>query len=88
MKRLIFRKGMSSRYKLMKQTKQRSYYTPNWISTTRYDFQDIKSFLEVDFFSLSLFMVYDHNYFLYYTPVNQKLVPYHIYKMYNWKYVT
>lgn len=74
---------MSAKYKLMKQVKQRSNYTPNWIMNTRYDFQDIKSFLEVDFFTLSLFIIYDHNYITYYTSIDHKLVPYNIYKMYN-----
>lgn len=87
-KRLVFKKGMSNKYKLMKQKKQRSNYTPNWITSSKYDFQDIKSFLEVDFMTLSLFVVYDYSYFYYYTPIDFKLINYNIYKMYNWKYLT
>ena len=87
-KRLIFKKGMSTKYKLMKQKKQRSNHTPNWIINSRYDFQDIKSFLEVDFMTLSLFIIYDYNYIFYYTPMDLKLINYNIYKMYNWKYIT
>ena len=88
LKRLVFKKGMSTRYKLMKQKKQRSNYTPNWITNSKYDFQDIKSFLEVDFMTLSLFIIYDYNHFFYYTPIDLKLVNYNVYKMYNWKYLT
>lgn len=87
-KRLVFKKGMSSRYKLMKQKKQRSIYTPNWILNSKYDFQDVKSFLEIDFMTLSFFVIYDYNYYYYYTPMDFKLVNYNIYKMYNWKYLT
>ena len=78
---------MAGRYKVMKQVKQRSNYTPKWISTVRYDFSDIKSFLEVDFFTLSMFCIYDHNIFLYSTPKDLKMVRYVILRLYNWKYI-
>jgi hypothetical protein len=71
----------------MKQRKQRSNYTPNWIFTTSFDFSDIKPYLEVDFFTLSVFVIYDSNYFLYSTPKDLFVTRHNIYRLYNWKYV-
>lgn len=67
----------------MKQRKQRSSYIPNWINTIKHDFSDVKSFLEVDYMTLSVFVLYESNYLLYYTPLDIKTVPFNIYKMYN-----
>ena len=86
-KNLVFKKSLAGRYKVMKQVKQRSNYTPSWITTMRYDFADIKMFLEVDFFTLSVFYIYDHNLFSYYAPDDIRVVRYNIYRLYNWKYV-
>jgi len=86
-KSLVYRKSLAGRYKVMKQVKQRSNYTPKWISTVRYDFADIKPFLEVDFFTLSMFCVYDPNNILYSTPKDIKMVRYVILRLYNWKYI-
>jgi len=87
LKRLVFKKSLPSKYKLMKQRKQRSYYTPNWIIHSEYDFKDVKPFLEVDFMTLSVFLIYDYNEFYYYSPLDIRFIKYNIYKMYNWKYV-
>ena len=84
---LVFRKSLAGRYKVMKQVKQRSNYTPKWIFTTKYDLSDIKPFLEVDFFTLSLFYIYEHNLLLYYTPNNIKIIRYNLFRLYNWKYI-
>ena len=86
-KRLVYRKSLAGRYKLMKQKKQRSNYTPNWIFTTLYDLADIKSNLEVDFFTLSVFFLYDSNYLHYTTPKDLFVARHNIYRLYNWKYI-
>ena len=86
-KNLVFKKSLAGRYKVMKQVKQRSNYTPSWITTMRYDFADIKMFLEVDFFTLSVFYIYNHNFFSYYAPDDVRVVRYNIYRLYNWKYI-
>ena len=86
-KSLVYRKSLAGKYKVMKQVKQRSNYTPKWISTVRYDFSDIKPFLEVDFFTLSMFCIYDPNNILYSTPKDLKMVRYVILRLYNWKYI-
>jgi hypothetical protein len=86
-KKLVFRKNLPNKYKLMKQKKQRSSYIPNWINTVRYDFSDIKSFLEVDYMTLSFFIIYENTFISFYSPLDIKIIRYNIYKMYNWKYV-
>ena len=86
-KALVFKKSLASRYNTMKRVKQRSNHTPSWITTVRYDFADIKPFLEVDFFTLSAFCIYDYNVFTYYSPDDIRNVRFSIYRLYNWKYV-
>lgn len=85
-KRLVFKKSLSGRYKIMKRRKQRSYYTPNWIFKVRFDFLYVKSFLEVDYLTLSVFIIYDFSFFYFFKPNffydNKQL----IYRLYNWKY--
>lgn len=85
---LVFKKSRASKYKLMKQWKKRSSHTPRWIRNIVFDFSDIKTFLEVDFFTLSFFIIYDHNFLTYYTPQDIKTVKFSLYKLYNWKYIT
>ena len=87
LKSLVFRKSLAGRYKVMKQVKQHSNYTPNWIFTTQYDFADIKPFIEVDFFTLSMFMLYDYNSLLYYSPGDIRVTRYNLLRLYNWKYI-
>mgnify|MGYP006077347785 CR=1 FL=1 len=87
-KRLVYRKGLSSRYKVMKSRKQKSNTVPDWIFSTKYDFSDVKSFIEVDYFTLSFYVIYEP-YFNYYHPPTNILSPkVNIYRLYNWKYIT
>ena len=86
-KRLVYKKSLAGRYKVMKQRKQKSRYTPKWIFLVDFDFIDVKSFLEVDYMTLSFFVVYDFRFFLFYRPevfTENKL---NIYRLYNWKYI-
>jgi hypothetical protein len=87
-KRLVYRKGLSSRYKLMKQKKQKSFYTPNWIHLTRYDISDIKPYLEVDYLTLSAVVVYNPYILNYHSPKDTPDYRPTIYRLYNWKYIT
>jgi hypothetical protein len=86
--RLIFRKGLSSKYKLMKQRKQRSFHTPRWIYLTRYDVSDIKPYLEVDYLTLSAIVIYNPFILEYNSPVETPDYRPNIYRLYNWKYIT
>jgi len=72
----------------MKLKKQRSYYTPHWIHLTRYDISDVKPFLEVDYFTLSAFIIYEPFLIQYYAPDEAPDFRPNVYRMYNWKYIT
>ena len=87
-KRLIFRKNIVRKYTLMKNKKKKSYYTPNWIFLNEYDISDIKSYLEVDYFSLTLIIIYDPFLISYFQESDFLSKRYNIYRLYNWKYIT
>lgn len=87
-KRMVYRKNKPLQYKVMKNKKQQSYYTPNWIHHTRYDNNDIKPYLEVDFFTLSIFVLNDL-YLLNYHKTDDLIdLRNSTYMLYNWKYIT
>ena len=67
----------------MKLKKQRSYYTPHWIHLTRYDISDVKTFLEVDYFTLSAFVLYEPFLTYYYAPDEAPDYRPNMYRMYN-----
>lgn len=72
----------------MKTRKQRSRYTPNWIFNVRYDLMDVRPYLEVDYFTLSAFYIYEP-YLISNYPMNEFFENrQHIYRLYNWKYIT
>jgi hypothetical protein len=87
-KRLIYRKGLSSKYKLMKQRKQKSFYAPQWIYLTKYDTADVKPYLEVDYLTLSTVVIYNPYTLTYHTPTEAHSYRPTIYRSYNWKYIT
>jgi hypothetical protein len=82
-RRLVYRKSLASSYRVMKLRKQRSNYTPLWIYNTRYDVSDIKPFLETDYFTLSVAVIYNNYYYDFYTPDEFIDERHHIYKLYN-----
>jgi hypothetical protein len=79
----VYRKGLAGKHKVMKLKKQRSYYTPNWIYLARYDISDIKPFLEVDYLTLSTFVLYEPFTTYYYTPDEAPDFRPNIFRMYN-----
>ena len=87
-KRLIFRKNLSSRFISIKSKKQRSRVVPDWIFLSKNDFSDVKCFLEVDYFTLSFFVLYEPYTTYYYSPTQLLLPKNYVYKLYNWKYIT
>ena len=82
-KALVYKKSLAGRYKVMKQVKQRSNYTPNWIFNIQYDFADVKPFLEVDFLTLSTFVIYDYNILIYHSPTDVRVTRYNLLRLYN-----
>ena len=88
LKRLIYRKGLASKHKLMKTRKKPSRYTPFWIYNMRYDGWDVKPYLEVDYLTLSVFLINDPFLMVYYSPDDLPDLRLSLYRMYNWKYIT
>ena len=87
-KRLVYKKNKPLQYKIMKKKKTKSYYTPHWIDQMRYDNTDIKPYLEVDFFTLSTFVLSDI-YLQYYHKIDDMPdLRNTTYMLYNWKYIT
>ena len=87
-KRLVYRKGLAGKHKVMKLRKQKSYYTPHWIYLARYDISDIKPYLEVDYMTLSVCVIYNPYLLYYYSPDDTPDLRSTIYRLYNWKYIT
>nr|YP_010049544.1 ribosomal protein S4 [Strombidium cf. sulcatum]QPL15949.1 ribosomal protein S4 [Strombidium cf. sulcatum] len=86
-KRLVYWKGRAHKYKIIKRRKQKSFYIPNWVYVIKFDFTDVKSYLEVDYFTLSAWVIYDP--FLHYFNSPSELVDMKltVYRIYNWKYI-
>ena len=87
-RRLVFRKNRAHKYTVIKTRKQKSRYTPDWIFDHKFDNLGIRQYLEVDFFTLSAFVVYDPRLNFYSSPDEVLDSRTHIYRMYNWKYIT
>jgi len=67
----------------MKTKKRPSRYTPSWIFNTRYDNSDVKPYLEVDYLTLSVFLLQDPYLLVYYSPDNLPDTKLNIYRLYN-----
>ena len=61
---------------------------PNYFFNLEYSYSDIPQAFEVDYFSLSLFVVHDQLRFARYLPRKQFRINYSTLNMYNWKYIT
>jgi hypothetical protein len=72
----------------MKNRKQKSQHTPTWIYNLRYDISDVKPYLEVDYFTLSTFVLYEPFLLLNYASDDVLDSRTNIYKLYNWKYIS
>ena len=86
-RRMVFRKGLASRYKVMKTRKQHSRYTPNWVYNNRFEISDIKPYIEVDYFSISAVVLYDPYIMDSHYATEQADTRTNIYRLYNWKYI-
>lgn len=68
--------------------KQSSDKLPKWIYSNKYRFYDVPNYLEVDYFTLSAFTIYDPFLITDFNPINSREFRVSIYKNYNWKYIT
>nr|ASY95751.1 ribosomal protein S4 [Stylonychia lemnae] len=89
LKRLKFKSKINKKLskKDLPDDKQKSYTTPSWVLRYRFFNEDIPKHLEVDYFTLSFFLVYDLSMFseLDSTFYTQHRFP--VLNMYNWKYI-
>ena len=67
--------------------KQRSYNLPDWILSSRIRLFDIPKYLEVDFFTLSTFIIYEPLSLHDFNPLNFVDSKNEVLNMYNWKYI-
>ena len=66
----------------------RNYTYPNWILTLKFLESDVPSYAEVDYFTLSLFIVYNPFLLNHYYNYDEDFVVPKVIRSYNWKYVT
>jgi hypothetical protein len=71
----------------MMANKQRSRNLPDWILTSRLKSFDIPKYLEVDFFTLSTFILYEPFLFNDLNSISYLESRSEITNMYNWKYI-
>ena len=68
-------------------TKQKSFNIPNWVLLSRIKQSDIPKYLEVDFFTLSSFIVYEPFILSDFNPQTILESRTEIFNLYNWKYI-
>ena len=62
--------------------------TPKWFFQLLFRKFDIPKYIEVDFFTLSAFLLFEPFFTKHYNPFFMKLYKYHVINVYNWKYLT
>ena len=82
--KLINHKRNSSKYDLSKQV---SKHLPDWVFNYIFKNLDIPKYLEVDFFTLSLFLIFQPTKVNQVNPLSLIETRHSIYTMYNWKYI-
>ena len=68
--------------------KKKSYTLPKWILFSKNSIDDVSKYIEVDYFTLSIFLLYEPFQWQeinYYNFIDQK---FSIINLYNWKYIT
>lgn len=86
-KKLVYRKKIAGSYTIIKSLKQKSRYTPSYIYNMRFDMSDTKSYLEIDYFTLSFIFIYDSFILDFNSADDFPEMRHYVYKMYNWKYI-
>jgi len=77
-------KNNKSRYDI---SKQKSHHLPDWIFGAGYRIMDIPKYLEVDYFTLSAFIILEPTSELDFNPLQHLEDRTTILRMYNWKYI-
>ncbi len=85
LKKVLRRKSMANKDT---DEKKRSFLLPKWILFSRNSLDDVAKYLEIDYFTLSFFIVFEPltwSELNYYNVIN---VRYPVMSLYNWKYIT
>lgn len=88
--RLKLRKQTRKKLAIVSQTedKKRSTHYAEWMLKNKRLIEDVSKFLEVDFLTLSIFIVYEPTTWAELTPYFVMETRYNVINMYNWKYIT
>ncbi len=68
--------------------KKRSYLLPDWVLFSKYTNSDVSKFLEVDYLTLSIFVLYEPFLWNDINPYTVLGTRFGIINLYNWKYIT
>jgi hypothetical protein len=60
---------------------------PHWVQNIRFSREDVPKYVEVDFFTLSIFMLYTPYMLSDFSPLNMFDSRDRVINMYNWKYI-
>jgi hypothetical protein len=67
--------------------KQQSYHTPSWVLRFMYFRDDLPKFLEVDYLSMTLVILYKPYNFIEYDFYSLKFMSSYLSRLYNWKFI-
>lgn len=67
--------------------KQKSYLLPKWVLYSRHLIEDTARYLEIDFFTLSIFVIYEPFMWSDTDPYSILGIRYSVINLYNWKYI-
>ena len=83
--RFNFLKKLKKIYKIKQ---LRSFTIFNWVLKNKYLIKDVHKFLEIDFLTLSIFLLFEPIFFNNFNVYNFLIFKYNISNLYNWKYIT
>ena len=89
-KRIKLQKFFYHRYKSdsVSVNKTKNKYMPQWVLNYQMHDVDTLKYLEIDFFSLSLFVIYEPQFFRDFLPTTVFTKKTGVLNLYNWKYIT
>ena len=87
-RRIFYRKNRPINYYQFRKTPKLSKNLPHWFFDLQYTQGDIPKYFEVDYFSLSIFVIHDHLNSERWLPLKSNVYNPLTLNMYNWKYIT
>jgi hypothetical protein len=68
--------------------KTKSHLLPKWILFSKNSFSDVSKYLEIDYFTLSVFILYEPFLWSDINPFTYVDTKFGVINLYNWKYIT